>query len=74
MGSARKVLSSSLPASVSDEVARFTVQFKVQSVTDEASSRMGDEGCPNESQSVKEATESSREEEEVSEMSCEEAS
>lgn len=72
MGSARKVLSSSLPASVSD--ARFTVQPKVQSVTDEASSRMGDEGCPNESQSVKEATESSREEEEVSEMSCEEAS
>ena len=74
MGFARKVPSSSLPASVSGEVGRFTVQPKVQSVTDEASSRMGDEGCPNESQSVKDATESSGEEEEVSAMSCEEAS
>ena len=74
MGSARKVSGSSLPASVSGEVARFTVQPKVQSVTDEASSRMGDEGCPNETQSVNDATESSREEEEVSAMSCEEAS
>jgi hypothetical protein len=71
---ARKVPSPSLPAPLLSEVARFPVQPKVQSATDEASSRMGDEGCPNESQSIKDATESSREEEEVSAMSCEEVS
>jgi hypothetical protein len=72
MVSARKVLPPSLPASVLGEVARFPDQPKVQSATDEASSRMGDEGCPNESQSMKDATESSKEEEEVSAMSCKE--
>jgi hypothetical protein len=71
---ARKFPSASLPAPVLADVGRFPVQPKVQSATDEASSRMGDEGCPNESQSIKDATESSREEEEVSAMSCEEVS
>jgi hypothetical protein len=69
---ARKVPSRSLPAPVLGQVARFPVLPKVQSATDEASSRMGDEGCPNESQSVKDATESSKEEREVSAMSCKE--
>jgi hypothetical protein len=71
---ARKVPSPSLPARILGEVARFPVQPKVQSATDESSSRTGDEGSPNESQSIKDATESSREEEEVSAMSCEEVS
>jgi hypothetical protein len=70
---ARKVLSPALPAPVLADVGRFPVQPKVQSATDEASSRMGDEGCPNESQSVEDATGYSKEEE-VSAMSCEEVS
>ena len=70
---ARKVPSPSLPTPVLGDVGRFPVQPKVQSATDEASSRMGDEGCPNESQSVEDATGYSKEEE-VSAMSCEEVS
>jgi hypothetical protein len=46
MSSAKGFSSQLLPAPVLDEVARFSVQPKVQSATDEASSRMGDEGCP----------------------------
>ena len=61
MVSARKVPSRATPAPVLGEVARFPVQPKVQSATDEASSRMGDEGCPNESPSVEDVTGYSRE-------------
>lgn len=74
MVSARKVPSPSMPAPVLGEVARFPVQPKVQSATDEASSQMGEEGCPNESPSVEDVTGYSREEEEVNAMSCEEVS
>ncbi len=51
------VLASSPPLiAISSEVTRFPVHPNVQSSTDEASSQMGDEGCPNESQSVEDAT------------------
>jgi hypothetical protein len=57
MISAKKVSPSSPPLIViSGEVTRFPIQPKVQSSTDEASSQMGDEGCPNESQTVEDAT------------------
>jgi hypothetical protein len=60
---AGKVLSSSPPLIViSGEVTRFPVHPEVQSPSNEASSRMGDEGCPNESQSVEDATGYSKEE------------
>ena len=51
---------------------RFPDQPKIDGPNDDASSRMGDEGCPNESSSD-DATEYSREEEErANSMSCEE--
>jgi hypothetical protein len=53
----------SQPAPVLREVVRFPDQPNVHTPTDEASTRMGDEGCPNESQSVEDATGYSREEE-----------
>jgi hypothetical protein len=69
---ARKVPSSSPPLVViSGDMPRSPAQPKVHR-SDEESSRMGDEGCPNESPSVEDATGYSREEEEVNAMSCEE--
>jgi len=47
---------------VSRDVAQFPDQPKVHSSQDGGSSRMGDEGCPNESPSVEDATGYSREE------------
>ena len=56
---------------VPGNVARFPDQPKIHGPNDDASSRMGDEGCPNESSSVDDATGYSREEEEANSMSCE---
>ena len=56
----------------SGDVPRFADQPKVHRPSDEDSSRMGDEGCPNESTSVDDATGYSKEEEEATSLSCEE--
>ncbi len=57
------------------QVARFPVPLTVSRRGDDASSsRMGDEGCPNESLSVDDATGYSREEEDVKAMPREEIS
>jgi hypothetical protein len=75
MISDRRLPSSSLrPVLASDHVARFHDQPKVLVPNDEGSLRMGDEGCPNESRSVDDATGYSREEEEGDSMGREEAS
>jgi len=50
---------------VSGDVPRFSDQPKVHRPNDESSSRMNDEGCPNESPSVEDATGYSKEEEEA---------
>ena len=71
----RRLLSSFLsPVLASDHVARFPGQPKSLVPNDEDSLRMGDEGCPNETQSVDDATGYSREKEEVDSVACEEAS
>jgi hypothetical protein len=71
----RKVPFSSLPTVLaSGHGARFPGQPKVLGPNDEGSLRMGDEGCPNESPSVDDATGYSREEEEGDSMGREEAS
>jgi len=62
----------SSPFLVSSDVPRFTDQLKVHRPNNEGSSRMGDEGCPNESPSVDDATGYSREEEEDTSVGCEE--
>jgi hypothetical protein len=63
------------PVLASGNVARFPDQPKVLVPNDEGSLRMGDEGCPNESQSVDDATGYSREEEEEADsLGYEEAS
>jgi hypothetical protein len=70
----RKLPFSSLPPVLaSGHVALFPDQ-PILVPNDEGSLRMGDEGCPNESQSVDDATGYSREEEEADSMGCEEAS
>ena len=64
------------------DMARFPNQLKVLGPSDEGSLRMGDEGCPNESASVDDATGYSvddatgysREEEDVEAMTGEEVS
>jgi hypothetical protein len=58
----------------SGSVSRFADQLKVHLPDDEGSSRMGDEGCPNENPSVDDATGYSKEEEdeEATSLSCEE--
>jgi hypothetical protein len=56
----------------SGDVPRFSDQPKVHRPNDEGSSRMGDEGCPNENPSVDDATGYSKEEEEATSVSCEE--
>jgi hypothetical protein len=61
-------------AFVSGDLARFPDQPKIPGQNDDASLRMGDEGCPNESPSVDDATGYSKEEEEVDSIGCEEAS
>ena len=53
------------PSLTSGHVAQFPDQPKVLSPNDEGSLRMDDEGCPNESQSVDDATRYSKEEEEI---------
>jgi len=74
MVSDRKASYPSLPTVlVSGDRARFPDQPKIHGPNDEASSRIGDEGCPNESQSVDDATGYSREEEEANAITCEEA-
>jgi hypothetical protein len=50
---------------VSGDVPRFSNQPRVHHPNDESSSRMNDEGCPNESPSVDDATGYSQEEEEA---------
>jgi hypothetical protein len=64
--------SSLIPVLAPGHVARFRDQHKVLSPNDEGSLRMGDEGCPNESQSVDDATGYSKEEEEADSIGCEE--
>ena len=55
------------------DVARFPNEPKVHRSNDgEDPLRMGDEGCPNESQSVDDATGYSKEEEEANSIGCEE--
>jgi hypothetical protein len=55
--------------------ARFPDQPKVLAPNEEGSLRMGDEGCPNETQSVDDATGYSKEEEEEADsIACEEPS
>jgi hypothetical protein len=57
----------------SGDVPRFSDQPKVHRPDDEGSSRMGDEGCRNESPSVDDATGYSKEEEEeATSAGCEE--
>ncbi len=60
------------PVLASGHVARFPDQPKVLSPNDEGSLRMGNEGCPNESQSVNDATGYAKEEEEADSIGCEE--
>jgi hypothetical protein len=67
----RPPFSSLAPVLASSHVATFPDQPKVLSPKDEGSSRMGDEGCPNESPSVDDATGYSKEEEADS-IGCEE--
>ncbi len=43
-------------AFMAGDLARFPDQPKIPGPNDDASSRMGDEGCPNESQSIDDAT------------------
>ena len=56
----------------SGNVPQFSDQSKVHRPYNEDSSRMGNEGCPNESPSVDGATGYSKEEEEATSVSCEE--
>ena len=60
------------PALAADDVARFPDEPKVLGPNDEGSLRMGDEGCPNESQNVDDATGYSKEEEDANSIGCEE--
>jgi hypothetical protein len=60
------------PSRAADDVARLTDEPKVLSPNDEGSSRMSDEGCPNESPSVDDATGYSKEEEVANSIGCEE--
>jgi hypothetical protein len=69
----RPPFSSLAPVLASGHVAPFPDQPKVLSPNDEGSLQMGDEGCPNESQSVDDATGYSKEEEEEADsIVCEE--
>jgi hypothetical protein len=71
MVSDRRIPFSSLaPVLASGHVARLPDQPKVLSPNDEGCLRMGDEGCPNESQSVDDVT-YSKEEEEADSIGCE---
>jgi hypothetical protein len=56
----------------SGDIPRFSNQPKVHCPDDEGSSRMGDEGCPNENPSVDDATLYSKEEEDATSVSSEE--
>jgi hypothetical protein len=58
---------------VSADVLRFPDPPKVLGPNDEGSSRMSDEGCPNESPSVDDATWYSRGEEEANSINCDKA-
>jgi hypothetical protein len=71
-GSLYGLLQSSPAVLVSGDLARFPDQPKIHDPNDDPSSRMGDEGSPNESQSVDDATGYSREEEEAKTIDCEE--
>ena len=63
------------PPRTAGVVARFPDEPKVLSPNDDGSLPMGDEGCPNESPSVDDATGYSKEEEEEADsIACEEAS
>jgi hypothetical protein len=75
MASNSSVPSTPVAAILFREVARYPNQPTVNHPGDNAnSSRMGDEGCPNESASLDDATGYSREEEEVESTTGEEAS
>jgi hypothetical protein len=52
-------------ALVDGDIPRFSDQPRVHHSNDESSSRMNDEGCPNESPSADDATGYSQEEEEA---------
>ena len=53
------------PVLVSGDIPRSSDQAKVHRPNDESSSRMNDEGCPNENPSVEDATGYSNDEEEA---------
>ena len=66
MGAAKSVLLPSLPlVLMSGDVPGFSDQPKVRRPNDDSSSRMNDDGCPNENPSVEDATGYSNEEEEA---------
>jgi hypothetical protein len=66
MGAAKSVLLPSLPlVLMSSDVPGFSDQPKVRRPNDDSSSRMNDDGCPNENPSVEDATGYSNEEEEA---------
>ena len=69
----RLPFSSLAPVMASGHVARLPDQPKVLSSNDEGSLRMGDEGCPNESPNVDDATAYSKEEEDANSIGGEEA-
>jgi hypothetical protein len=60
------------PSAAAGDVARFPDEPKILSPNDDGSSRMSDEGCPNERPSVDDATGYSKEEEEDNSIGCEE--
>jgi hypothetical protein len=69
MFSARRLRFKGLSRAAGD-VARFPDEPKVLSPKDDGSSRMSDEGCPNESPTVDDATGYSKEEEEDNSIRC----
>ena len=73
MISDRRLPFSSLPPVLDwGDVARFPGQPEILGRNDEGSLRMGDEGCPNESPGVDDATGYSKEQEADNSISCEE--
>jgi hypothetical protein len=74
MVSAKRVTCSPSPPQFlfSGDVPRFSDQLNVHHQDDEGSSRVGDEGYPNENPSGDDATGYSKEEEEATSVSCEE--
>jgi hypothetical protein len=70
----RQKTSISMSVPSGGDVARFSDEPNFPSANDEGSLRMSDEGCPNESPSVDDATGYSKEEEEANSIGYEEVS